>query len=149
VIAWGGVLAQGLLYGLTAGFVALFGPATTSFGYDIQDAWLRANLWIMVLNLIPIAPLDGAEAWQIFRAMRVESVSFGQLLRRCLPGSRGRPPLSTPGNSSRRGAPSTSRPRSQQPPPESDGEPSAEAQRAIADALRKISTQAREARRKK
>lgn len=145
VIAWGGVVAQALLLLGTFVYVQVMGPATSPFGFYLQDAWIRANLWIMVLNLLPVAPLDGAEAWQIFRSMRVESVTFGQVLRRCVPGLRRRklkpPPSSTDDeatrSSSEHGAGTGS-----------DGEPSADAQRAIADALRRISEKARDARKK-
>jgi hypothetical protein len=94
---------------------------------------------------LPVAPLDGKEAWQIFRAMRVESVTFGQILRKCLPGF-GRKKLKPPPSSG------TDEPRERgaQRPAQTpgDGEPSAEAQRAIADALRRISDKARDARKK-
>lgn len=154
VIAWGGVLAQALLLGGTFAYVQVMGPATSAFGFYLQDAWIRANLWIMALNLLPVAPLDGAEAWQIFRAMRVESVTFRQVLRRCLPGFGGR------GRKRKLESPPTSdRPASERPPSKTDArkgsgkapdeEPSPEAQRAIADALRRISEQARDARNKK
>lgn len=151
VIAWGGVVAQALLLAGTFAYVQIMGPATSAFGFHLQDAWIRANLWIMALNLLPVAPLDGAEAWQIFRAMRVESVTFGQVLRRCLPGFGGRGRKLEPPPSSHKAA-------SERPPSKpdsgagsrgaSDGEPSAEAQRAIADALRRISEKARDARKK-
>lgn len=152
IIAWGGVLAQAILLAGTYAYVSVFGSATTAFGYYLQDAWLRANLWIMALNLLPVAPLDGAEAWQLFRAMRVESVSFGQVLRRCLPGfSRSRksskkPPKLDDVRRDRQDPPP--RTPSSRPPAE-DGKPSADAQRAIAEALERISEQARDARRKK
>ncbi len=29
--------------------------------------FLGANLWLIAINLIPIPPLDGAEAWQLFQ----------------------------------------------------------------------------------
>lgn len=153
VIAWGGVLAQALLLGGTFAYVQIMGPATSPFGFYLQDAWIRANLWIMALNLLPVAPLDGADAWQIFRAMRVESVTFGQVLRRCLPGfgGRRRKLASTPPVSSKKPA-SERKPQGADAPGDSpggvDGEPSAEAQRAIAEALRRISEQARDARKK-
>jgi len=149
VIAWGGVLAQALLLLGTLAFVQIVGPPTSAFGFHLEDAWVRANLWIMALNLLPVAPLDGAEAWQIFRAMRVESVTFGQVLRRCLPGF-GRRKLKPPPSSSKGDSePPPSRAESGRGPKGGgDGEPSAEAQRAIADALRRISDQARDARKK-
>lgn len=151
VIAWGGVLAQALLLLGTFAYVQVMGPATSAFGFHLQDAWIRANVYIMALNLLPVAPLDGSEAWQIFRAMRVESVTFGQILRKCLPGFGPRKPKppSSSGSSERQPPPSDREPPA---PPRargaSDGEPSAEAQRAIADALRRISEQARDARKK-
>jgi len=150
VIAWGGVLAQGLLLLGTLAYIQVMGPATSAFGVYLQDAWVRANLYIMALNLLPVAPLDGKEAWQIFRAMRVESVTFGQILRKCLPGF-GRRKLKPPPSSGR--APSEGRDEdrsgAKRPPhTPADGEPSAEAQRAIADALRRISDKARDARKK-
>jgi len=148
VIAWGGVIAQALLLLGTLAYIQIAGPATGAFGFYLQDAWVRANLWIMALNLLPIAPLDGAEAWQIFRAMRVESVTFWQVLRRCVPGL-GRRKVRLPPSSNRDSEPPRSDPKS---PPSSkgasDGEPSADAQRAIADALKRISEQARDARKK-
>ena len=150
VIAWGGVLAQALLLLGTLGYVQVMGPPTSSFGFLLEDAWIRANLWIMALNLLPIAPLDGKEAWQIFRAMRVESVTFGQILRKCLPGF-GRRKLKPPPSSDRpqRERRDDDRSVAERPPQKpADGEPSAEAQRAIADALRRISEKARDARKK-
>lgn len=147
IIAWGGVLAQAVLLAGTYAYVAVVGPATTAFGFYLQDAWLRANLWIMALNLLPVAPLDGAEAWQIFRAMRVESVNFGQVLRRCLPRLPRSNKPKKPAPAQKREAPP--RRAASKSPPAEDGKPSADAQRAIAEALEKISEQARDARRKK
>lgn len=146
IIAWGGVLAQALLLVSTLALLLLIGEPESSFGFQLKDAWVRANLWVMALNLLPVQPLDGADAWQITRAMRVESVSFAQVLRRCLPrlgGGRGRPRQGP----SRRSAPRTPAESGRAPSPE--GKPSPEAERAIADALKKISEQARDARRKK
>ena len=153
VIAWGGVLAQAMLLGGTLAYVRVFGEPTSAFGFQLQHAWVQTNLWIIALNLLPVAPLDGAEAWQIFRAMRVESVSFGQIVKRCLPRFTRR---RGPGNKSDQGGASASR---QHKVPKADavseresmrdGDPSPEARAAIAEALERISRQAREARRKK
>ncbi len=149
VIAWGGVVMQALLLLGTFGYVHLVGHSQSNFGYQLEQAWLHTNLWIIGLNLLPVAPLDGAEAWQIFRAMRVESVSFSDVLRRCLPGlgaRRPKPPKRPPSD----GPPAPRRDqRVQEAPPKRDGKPSAEAQAAIAEALEKVAQQAREARRKK
>jgi len=152
VIAWGGVLAQGLLLLGTLAWVEVMGPATTPFGFYLQDAWIRSNLWIIGLNLLPIRPLDGAEAWQIFRAMRVESVSFGQILKRCLPLPRferrpkrpSDPPPPRADASRPRGGAGNGAPGS-----EASGKPSRQAEAAIAEALEKIAREAGEARKKK
>lgn len=147
IIAWGGVLAQGLLLLGTLAWVRVFGPAQTPFGFYLQDAWIRSNLWIMALNLIPIRPLDGAEAWQVFRAMRVESVTFGQILRRCLPLPRLRKGPKKPPPSER--PPPRKKATGRTVPPGDDGKPSRQAETAIADALEKIAREAAEAKKKK
>jgi len=65
-IAWGGVLAQGVLlaFALVIAFAGLwrFVPG----GGQLAEALIYTNLTIMVLNLVPLRPLDGAEAWPIF-----------------------------------------------------------------------------------
>jgi Zn-dependent protease len=153
VIAWGGVLAQAMLLGGTLLYVSVFGEPTSAFGYQLQHAWVQTNLWIIALNLLPVAPLDGAEAWQIFRAMRVESVSFGQIVRRCLPRlTRRRGAGNQPGSGKPSVPPEQRMPRGDETSEREskrDGDPSPEARAAIAEALERISRQAREARRKK
>lgn len=64
-IAWGGVLGQ-LALGVVA-LVASFlvGGALGGFGRDLFHALTWTSLWIAALNLIPMAPFDGAEAWKI------------------------------------------------------------------------------------
>jgi Zn-dependent protease len=64
-IAWGGVLAQALL--LLIGYVIVilglypFGVYTDG----VVDVLIDANLVIALLNLLPVKPLDGAEAWAL------------------------------------------------------------------------------------
>ena len=154
VIAWGGVLAQAVLLAGTLLYVSVFGEPTSAFGYHLQHAWVETNLWIIAINLLPVAPLDGAEAWQIFRAMRVESVSLGQILRRCLPRftRRRRPGGNDPGAgkpSGPRRQPVTRGRQDSERDRGREGNPSPEARAAIAEALERISRQAGEARRKK
>jgi Zn-dependent protease len=64
-IAWGGVLAQGLLFviGLVVWRLGLlpFGIHT----FAVLDVLLEANLVIALVNLLPVQPLDGAEAWPL------------------------------------------------------------------------------------
>ena len=65
-IAWGGVWAQLVLLGATVLFIALAGTPRSAFGQDLVDAFIGANGTIAALNLIPVAPFDGAEAWPLF-----------------------------------------------------------------------------------
>ncbi len=61
VIAWGGVLAQGALI-----VAALLAPLP----HDLGIALVRLNGVALALNLLPVAPLDGAEAWRLFGRLR-------------------------------------------------------------------------------
>jgi Zn-dependent protease len=64
-IAWGGVLAQ--LVALAAAYVAvaLAGPPGTLFTMHLAAAFTTTNVWLIALNLLPVPPLDGAEAWKL------------------------------------------------------------------------------------
>jgi Zn-dependent protease len=62
-IAWGGVWAQLLLLGAAEIYLALYGWPYDMTGYEILATLTAANTWSIVFNLLPIAPLDGAEAW--------------------------------------------------------------------------------------
>jgi hypothetical protein len=66
-IAWGGVLAQLLLWG--AAFVAYIylGRFISSFSGEFLPILLRWNLILIALNLLPVKPLDGYEAWPLLR----------------------------------------------------------------------------------
>ena len=76
-IAWGGVLAQALL--LIA--MSLATPIFRSFHHpwltQIVETWTGANFAMIVLNLIPVRPFDGAEAWKLvpylFKSARFKS----------------------------------------------------------------------------
>lgn len=72
VIAWGGVLAQLVVLAVTGLVVLLVGRPTQPFAADLVHAFLRTNLFLMVINLIPFRPLDGAEAWPLFGHLRAE-----------------------------------------------------------------------------
>jgi membrane-associated protease RseP (regulator of RpoE activity) len=62
-IAWGGVLAQALLLVLTLASVAIFGRPRTLYAAEIVSVFTYTNVWLIGLNLLPVPPLDGAEAW--------------------------------------------------------------------------------------
>jgi Zn-dependent protease len=56
--ALGGALAAG----------ALLHPSTPA-AQDLLDALGGRNLVVLLLNLIPMRPLDGAEGWRIFQRL--------------------------------------------------------------------------------
>ena len=65
-VAWGGRWAQLLLYACALAVTAIHGPPATLATVQFADAFTRANLWIIALNLLPVPPLDGAKAWPLF-----------------------------------------------------------------------------------
>lgn len=66
IIAWGGVVAQWLVYSGAQLFVWIQGAPQSDGGREILFVATTTNLWILFLNLIPVKPLDGAEAWKLF-----------------------------------------------------------------------------------
>jgi Zn-dependent protease len=71
IIAWGGVLAQAVLLGGALAAASLVAPG--GFVGDFLQALIIPNLFIMVLNLLPVAGLDGGRAWPLFRMLRARS----------------------------------------------------------------------------
>lgn len=66
IISWGGVIAQ-----LSVLIIFLILPnffALPPYDYidQIFRTFIGTNLFIMIFNLIPYDPMDGAEAWKIF-----------------------------------------------------------------------------------
>jgi len=70
VIAWGGVLAQGLLLAVTLLVTTFLWQPTSAIGLQVVSAFTWTNLWLIGINLLPIPPLDGHEAWKVFRHFR-------------------------------------------------------------------------------
>jgi hypothetical protein len=66
LIAWGGVLAQAVLLIVALVVFALGGFRVVPFGGELAYTFVWTNLWLIGLNLLPFAPLDGAEAWRLF-----------------------------------------------------------------------------------
>jgi len=64
-IAWGGVLAQAVVLAGAHVALALAGPPETRFTAHLAAAFTGTNVWVIAINLIPVAPLDGAEAWKL------------------------------------------------------------------------------------
>src|SRR5262245_18017620 len=69
-IAWGGVLAQALVLLLTQLAVLVIGPPHTYALAEVVYVFTWTNLVIIGLNLLPIPPLDGAEAWPLVKHLR-------------------------------------------------------------------------------
>jgi stage IV sporulation protein FB len=70
IIAWGGVIAQAALALVTFAIVLVAGRPASPFGAELTESFLRSNLWLIAMNLLPIPPLDGAEAWAIVPILR-------------------------------------------------------------------------------
>jgi Zn-dependent protease len=72
VIAWGGVIAQALVFVPLIAWVIVFGY--TRFGaVNMIFAILGFfSLVVAIFNLLPIQPLDGRIAWQIFPELWAE-----------------------------------------------------------------------------
>lgn len=64
-IAWGGVLAQSLVYCATVIAVKVFGVPTTGWVRELVWTLTVANQGLMLLSLLPARGLDGAEAWSL------------------------------------------------------------------------------------
>lgn len=69
-VAWGGVLAQLPLLIVSFLVITLVGPLESELLADLGDAFVRVNAILIVINLIPFPPLDGAEAWPLFGHLR-------------------------------------------------------------------------------
>ena len=69
-IAWGGVLAQLALFGTTWAWLRFHHGAASTVQMEFADVFTRANLTVAAINLVPVPPLDGAEAWKIVRYLR-------------------------------------------------------------------------------
>jgi Zn-dependent protease len=80
LIAWGGLVAQGLLLLGTLLVGAVFGRATSHAGVLVEQAFIAINLWIIGLNLLPFAPLDGARAWRLFPELTARGWSMSRLV---------------------------------------------------------------------
>lgn len=64
-IAWGGVWAQLALFVVALPVSWLVGPALGVFGAQLFYALTWSSLFLAALNLLPLPPLDGAEAWKL------------------------------------------------------------------------------------
>jgi len=64
IVAWGGVMAQAIVFAIALPLSRLV-PAQSAFVADLYSVLIASNLYVALLNLVPIPPLDGAEAWKL------------------------------------------------------------------------------------
>ena len=68
LIAWGGVAAQFVVLVIAVGadvLLAALWPFARLLTSPLLHVFIGTNVLIMIVNLIPVAPLDGAKAWRI------------------------------------------------------------------------------------
>ena len=65
VIASGGVLAQLGMFVVAYAWLTLLPPSESQFLMDAHWVFTQVNVSIALFNLVPIAPLDGAEIWKL------------------------------------------------------------------------------------
>jgi stage IV sporulation protein FB len=80
IIAWGGILAQSLLLIGALLVTLVFGHAESHAGALIEHTFVEINLWIIVLNALPFAPLDGARAWRLFGELDARGWTLARLV---------------------------------------------------------------------
>ncbi len=71
VIAAGGVAAQAVLLAATLLVLAMTGPVPW-FLQGFAHVLVSTNVWLMVVNLLPIPPLDGSRAWTLIPILAAE-----------------------------------------------------------------------------
>ncbi len=70
VIAWGGIFSQFIVLILAYLSIYILGPPGSSVSYQIYQAFILTNIWMMLFNLVPVEPLDGSKAWKIIDPLR-------------------------------------------------------------------------------
>jgi Zn-dependent protease len=155
-VAWGGVLAQAALLGGALLVRALWGVPNVPWVAAFVHALIDLNLWIIVINLLPIPPLDGAKAWRLFPELSAAGWTLGRAVlfpARRWAGRRRQqrtsaPPERAPASarSAGHGVPNSD---IRGPEPEEEAAPSAEAQRELAALLERVAEEAAKARRRR
>ncbi|MBL9037961.1 MAG: hypothetical protein JNG84_05540 [Archangium sp.] len=75
-IAWGGVWAQLVLLGVALLYQQFAAPVSGP-AWEVMWAVTSSNAWLIAVNLIPVEPLDGGQAWAL-------PLLLGKALRRRL-----------------------------------------------------------------
>lgn len=69
VVAWGGVLAQALVFIVLGGLARLKLVSYEVRSHDLYSTLVGTNMLLAAVNLIPLGTLDGVEAWKLPRFM--------------------------------------------------------------------------------
>jgi len=72
LIAWGGVMAQAVFFVPLIAWLAVFGYSKLEWFNMIIAILGFYSLAVAIFNLLPIRPLDGATAWQLFPELLAE-----------------------------------------------------------------------------
>lgn len=64
-IAWGGVWGQLVVLAVAVSLGALGVQPESAFGWRLLSIATDSNVWMIAFNLLPVSPLDGAEAWRL------------------------------------------------------------------------------------
>ena len=65
VVAWGGVLAQAALWVIATALVLVLGEPSSPVLWALATTFTSVNARLILLNLMPIPPLDGHLAWPL------------------------------------------------------------------------------------
>lgn len=79
-VAWGGVLAQTALLAVTFTWTLLLGTPEGRVAASLRYCFVEVNLTLLVMNLLPFSPLDGALAWRLFGALSASGGSVRKAL---------------------------------------------------------------------
>ena len=87
LIAWGGVAAQFVVLAIALVadmLLATAAPAARAIASPLLMVFIGTNVFIIVFNLIPLAPLDGSKAWRIIPLARewAKDTSWAHMWRR-------------------------------------------------------------------
>jgi Zn-dependent protease len=87
LIAWGGVAAQFVVLVIALGVDVLLdtlSPFARMLTSPLFQVFIATNIFIMIFNLIPVAPFDGAKAWRILPILAewVKDTSWAHKWRR-------------------------------------------------------------------
>lgn len=92
LVAWGGVLAQGVILVVTWLFVAQRWIPDSGFVTGLVSVFTFANVVMIALNLLPLGRLDGRAAWtlplHLWRAMQARRIATRALRKATKTGPR-------------------------------------------------------------